>query len=177
MPIYNNFEMFELLSSGIENARSKIREIKIWTKSRERKLFIQILKNHSEELVIRLKKANGLMRTKVRTMTYLSEYVKIKFIRPKEMKDLMNPSKEMSVKPSSDEYIVSFIMFIKFENVVSSLNKETDKFEIISVISEMMFSISLQIQAEEFIIAINMIDLKTNCFGESILEYVRCEIR
>ena len=41
------------------------------------------------------------------------------------------------------------------------------------VMIEIMFIICIQIQSEEFIILIKIMDLKINCFGESIFEYVK----
>lgn len=44
-----------------------------------------------------------------------------------------------------------------------------------NVIIETMFINCSQIHREEFIREIKIIDLKINCLGESILEYVKCE--
>ena len=53
-------EIFVLEVNSIEKESKSIREIKIWTNSKDKKTFIQALKKLSEEFEIKLKKANGL---------------------------------------------------------------------------------------------------------------------
>lgn len=63
-----------------------------------------------------------------------------------------------------------FKLSIKHEKLIGVLNRDNDNDDKPSVTIEIILIICSQIQREEFIIAINIIDLKTNCFGESIFE-------
>ena len=103
IPIYKSFEIVEFDVIWIEKDKSKIKDTKICTNKRERKVFIHTLKNHSEVLVIKLKKAKGLIRTKIWIIMYLREYVNKRFINPKVVKDFIIPSKEKIFKISPEE--------------------------------------------------------------------------
>ena len=65
MPIYKisviEFEKDEL----IEKDNNNIRETRIWVNNKLKNVLIQILKNHSEEFNISVKKANGLIKMKI----------------------------------------------------------------------------------------------------------------
>ena len=98
MPIYKSFENKRFSFKLIENDKSNISAIKICTKRREIKFFNHTLKNHSEEVVIKLKKAKGDISTKIWSITYLKELLKIKFINPKDVNDFTIPSKEKRLK-------------------------------------------------------------------------------
>lgn len=103
IPIYKNLESIELEVISIEKDNSKIKEIKIWTNKSDKKVFIQTLKNHSELLVIKLRKANGLIKIKIWTIMYLREYVNTRFIIPKLVKDFIIPSNEKIFREFSDK--------------------------------------------------------------------------
>lgn len=98
MPIYKSFENKGFEDGEMEKESSKTRAVKICTKRRETKFFSQILKNHSEEFVMRLRNAKGEMSTKIWIMIYLKELLKIKFINPNDVKDFTIPSKENKLK-------------------------------------------------------------------------------
>ena len=65
IPIYKSFENKGFEEISIEKDNNKTSAVKICTKSKETKFLSQTLKNHSEELVIKLKKAKGEISMKI----------------------------------------------------------------------------------------------------------------
>lgn len=116
IPTYKSLENNGDEDVSIENDSNKTSAVKICTKRREIKFLIQTLKNHSEELDIKHKIANGEMSTKICIIIYLNELLNIKFIKPKDVKDFTIPSKENKLK-SPDKERVWFILSINSEKL------------------------------------------------------------
>ena len=169
VPINNNLERFVPEFRFKEKPRVKISAIRTWTKSIEIKLLSHELKNHAVELLIKHRKAKGLIIINICNITYRKEYVKSKLIRPKLVKDFIIPSKENSEKPESFKYTEEFIWFIIQEKEISFPKVDFPRILIRSVIIETISIIWLQIQREEFIRAIKIIHLNINWLGCSLL--------
>ena len=80
------------------------------------KFLSQTRKNHSEEFVIKLKKAKGEISTNIWIIIYLNELLNIKFINPIDVKDFTIPSKENKLK-SPDKESAWFISSINSEKL------------------------------------------------------------
>ena len=78
---------------------------------------------------------------------------------------------------SPEKYTVLFILSIKLEKliVVPKIDFPTAKID--DETREIKSTNCIHIHKEEFIIAINNMDLKINCLGLSTFEYVRCDTR
>ena len=170
IPIYKSLEKSEILIGFIEKDNSKINDTKIWTKRSEIKFLIHTLKNQSELFIIKLRKANGLNSTKIWSIIYLSEKLKIRFIRPADVNDFIIPSKENKLKSVFEEKRALFKLFIKFEKLIFVEKRFKDKSDKPLVMIEIIFIICSHIQKDEFINETKIIVLKINCFGESIFE-------
>ena len=141
IPIYKSLEKSEILIGFIEKDNSKINDTKIWTKRSEIKFLIHTLKNQSELFIIKLRKANGLNSTKIWSIIYLSEKLKIRFIRPADVNDFIIPSKENKLKSVFEEKRALFKLFIKFEKLISVEKRFKDKSDKPLVIIEIIFII------------------------------------
>ena len=120
--MYKSLHNNGLEDVSIENDNNKTSAVKTWTKRREMKFLSQTLKNHSEEFVIKLKKAKGEIRTNVWIIIYLNELLNIKLINPIEVKDFTIPSKENKLK-SPDKERAWFISLINSEKLKLELKR------------------------------------------------------
>lgn len=120
--MYKSLENSGFEEISIEKDNNRTRAVRTCTKRREIKFLSQTLKNHSEELVIKLKIAKGEISIKIWTIIYLSELLNIKFIKPIEVNDLTIPSKENRLK-SPDKESVLFISLINSEKLKSELKR------------------------------------------------------
>lgn len=120
--MYKSFENSKSDVVLIENDSNKTIAVKIWNKRRETKFFNQTLKNHSVELVIKLKNAKGEISINIWIIIYLKELLNIKFIKPNEVKDFTIPSKENKLK-SPDKDNVLFMLLINSEKLKLELKR------------------------------------------------------
>ena len=97
-PIYSILDNIVFCEKLIEYEKTRIIDMSNWTNNSDKKLFIHTLKNHSDDVLIKLKKAKGLINIKIWTIIYLKEYVKRRLISPKLVKDFIIPSNDKILK-------------------------------------------------------------------------------
>ena len=135
----------------------------------EKTFLIQDLKNHEVFCKSNDKIAKGVNKIKILIITYLKEYVKTKFNRDIVRVAFINPSNENISRVELSVKIKSFIHKISSEKQIFLLNKFSPIPRIAKVIYEQIsnnFSIK---KYEEFMQMQNIIHLKINWFGVSIL--------
>ena len=98
-------------------------EINGCTKSRDKNILSQDLKNHEPEVVISVIKANGVRRTKTPIIMYLREYENKRLIKHTDIKLFNKPSKENTFIVDASEVITEFKLLIKEEKLISSPSK------------------------------------------------------
>ena len=100
---------------SIEKIINKINATKDWSRSKDSKDLNHDLKNQAVEELIKVIKANGVIKIKTFNITYLKEYVNIKFRRFIEIKLLSNPSSENTLRVVSLVVIILLRVRVKIE--------------------------------------------------------------
>lgn len=107
---------------SIEKIINKINATKDWSRSKDSKDLNHDLKNQAVEELIKVIKANGVIKIKTFNITYLKEYVNIRFRRFIEIKLLSNPSSENTLRVVSLVVIILFNLKINSEKLMLHLN-------------------------------------------------------
>ena len=108
-----------MLEKSREKIINNIKEIKGCTKSKDKKILSQALKNQELELLIKVKNANGVRSTRTFTMIYLREYVNNKLMKLIETKLFNKPSKEKILKSEASTVTEELKLSIIAENDLS----------------------------------------------------------
>ena len=127
------------------------------------------MKIQEDDVVIKLKKANGLININKRIIIYLNENVKTKLIRPILEKDLTIPANENKSVAAGTQNSVVLSTFRNSENVIVLWNK----FSAVDIKNDVQKSIikiiCSQIHRLLFISVAKIIALNINSLGDSVL--------
>ena len=147
-PTQITFEKTSEPEKSVAKIINSINDTKDCNKSRASIDFSQALKKEAVEELINVNIAKGVIRIKTFKITYLKEYVKIKFNKFIEIKLLSNPSKEKTFK---DEVLVItlFNFNINCEKLMLQLKIFSPTSRIASEISEFKFIICSHKKYEE----------------------------
>lgn len=138
-PIHIIFENMVGVVKSIEKIINSIKATNDWSKSKDNRDLNHDLKNQAVEELINVINANGLIKINTFNITYLKEYVNIRFRRFMEIKLLRSPSNENTFKSVSLVVIILFNFNINSEKLMLHLNMFSPTSLIAKDMRELMF--------------------------------------